>query len=159
MAPFPDVTHARDVVERLMVDECVITRDPKGHDDDIFDTGTGKYFRPVDDDDIIYDSTTTGFEGRSLNGKCKFSPQQNRSDLPREEGGRPEITRTYDGSLPWDAPEIKPGDLFTIVASARDPNAVNKTMVVLNETITTILVQRRITLEAVTDAFAGVRGS
>lgn len=162
---FPDLTYARFAMERLMADECLITRDPQGVADDTWNPATMTYSVVDPDDIVVYGATSRGDRNRSLKGdtgvggKCKLSPVQSRSDLPREEGGRPEITRQYYATLPWDAPQVRPGDLFQVVASARDPHAIGITFVIMNEQVKTLLVGRTVTLEEVTDAFVGVRGS
>lgn len=148
-----------------MADECLITRDPQGHADDLWDPTTMTYTEPTPDDIVVYGAASTGTDARPLvgdfgaGGKCKFSPVQSRGDLPRLEGGRDAITRQYYATVPWDAPEVKPGDLFQVVASARDPHAIGKTFVIMNEQKKTMLVGRTVTLEEVTDAFVGIRGS
>lgn len=148
-----------------MTDECLITRDPQGHVDDTWDPVAMTYTKPTDDDIVVYGAASRGDRNRSLKGthavggKCKFAPVQSRGDLPREEGGRPEVTRQYYATLPWDAPSVRPGDLFQVVASARDPRSIGVTFVVMNQQVKTLLVGRTVTLEEVTDAFVGVRGS
>lgn len=144
---FPDLTPARVVLERMMVDTCRITRDPPGYHDDIWDPITGTYVRPDGDDLTVYE------------GKCKFGPMQNRADIPREQGGAPELTRQYQATLPWDAPAVKPGDVFEVLTSERDPQAPGTRFVIINQIKNTMLTARRLTLEEVTDAFPGVRGA
>lgn len=159
MAVFPNVEPARNAIEKLMVDTCLITRDPPGVRDDTWDPVTGTYAPPAGDESIVYGPDTLGDDGRVLAGKCVFGPVQNRADLPRVEGGATTITRLYSALLPWDAPEVRPGDLFTVVTSARDPRAPGRTLVILTEVIQTILIARRITMEEVADAFSGIRGA
>lgn len=146
MATGPDLSVARVVVEALMDDTCVITRDEEKFSDDVLDPVTGRLTPPTPDTITVYDSSTTGAEGRALGGRCKVSPQ-NTQPSERLEGGAEVNARMYNGSIPWDAPMPKIGDLLLIASSYRDPQLVGKTFKVQSVEVSTFLVSRRMQLE------------
>lgn len=124
----PDLDSARDAIEALMDDACIVRYDPQGRHDDIWDHETGRRIRPNPDDSIIYDASSVGDSGRSLadddatGGKCKLKLASNES-VPRSliEGGGQQPQSFYHFSVPWDAPILSNGATIEMVSSRRDP--------------------------------------
>lgn len=73
-------------VESLMVDACIITRDPHLTADDTWNEATGTYV-PVGSQ-VLY------------SGKCMISTPKRIYPQPTEQGGAPEIEVNYFVSLP-----------------------------------------------------------
>lgn len=122
----PDLTTARQQVANLMDDAVSVRRDPKGAENAVLDTVTGKLHGPGPDPD---DSTVL------YTGKALIRPQGD----------------AYVVGLPWDAGDFQHGDVVTCTASLRDPELVGKTFVVDSVPYQTYLVVRqlRCTLRAV----------
>lgn len=134
MATGPDLSTARLAVEALMDDTCTITRDAEGFSDDVLDPVTGRLAPPNPDTTSVY------------TGRCKVSPGGTQPS-EREEGGSDVHARTYNGSVPWDAPMPAVGDLLTVASSHRDPQLVGKSFRVQSVAVSTFLVSRRMQLE------------
>ena len=119
----------RRVVDKEMVDACIITRDVDQHNDDTYDPSTMQYLAPNDDVETIYE------------GKCFFSAF---AQVPRDEvQAMQEVTQSiYKLRIPWDAPELLPEDDVRITACQRDTEAVGLELIVSEVDITTFNVMR-----------------
>lgn len=127
---FPNLTNARRAVERLMVDTGQISRETEG--DEILNEQTGEVSEPAPV--VVYE------------GKCKVRAG---GQGPRDEGGRSLSVEVYACAIPIGSPEIRPGDWFEIMSSARDFMLVGKKLRITEVEAGTMAVQRRFTAEAV----------
>lgn len=129
------MTTAREAVEALMDDACIVTFDVEGTGDDVTDPDTGVVGKPGGDSSNIYDHTTLGHLGRSLadadgtGGKCKVKIASE-TDIARLalEGGAQTPQAFYVLGLPWDAPEIPTGAVALMASARRDPLLVDKVL-------------------------------
>lgn len=143
----PDLSFAREQVEALMDDTCVIFLDDEGTEDDVLDEVTGELQPPADDTANVYDETTLGYEDRPLEGRCKVTPQGNDNPRYRNEAGEILSTRWYNGSIPWDSPLPVEGAILRVTSSRRDPELVDQEFRVREVVVSTFLVARRMVLE------------
>lgn len=144
----PDLSFARQQVEALMDDTCVITRDHQGGRDDVLNQDTGELVTKPNDEAVVYDETSIGDGGRELGARCKVSPMSADSAARNvSEGGNPLRTRYYRGSIPWDAPMPAKGDELRLTSSRRDPELVGQLFYVEDVLTSTFLVSRRLVLE------------
>lgn len=136
MALKPNLERARRRMSALMVDECVITRDALGENDDTLNETTLLLTSPAPVTIYV--------------GKCMVSP----SGIGREEGAEGRATllearRTYRGFIPLDAPEVLAHDTLTVTLSQRDPELAGRSLTVLGEEFSTFAISRRLDLEYV----------
>jgi hypothetical protein len=96
----PNLTSARDAVERLMDDTCLIRRNELGVHDGVLDPQTGRVLEPAD--------ATVVFTGR-----CKIKH--------RGEGERQSM---YEIGYPIGGLAPAEGDEVTITSARRDPKLV-----------------------------------
>lgn len=125
---------ARAAAERLMVDECVISRDPNFVADSTLDVNTGALVAPSP-------ATLNVYVGR-----CTVTPEtrlQNESD----EAGAPVVRRTYRARIPVDAPDVVTGDVLTVTSSRHDLHLVGESFHVRGALASTHAFQRRLQLE------------
>lgn len=143
----PDLTVAREAVEALMDDTCIVTR-PGDPDDDVLDIDTGE-IGSSSTATPVYGPDTLGFEDRELGSRCKFKPASDNQPDEQEWGGDTRPRRFYSIGLPWDAPDVQEGDKIDCTSSRRDPLLVGQTFIVREVVYSTMLVQRRVTAENV----------
>lgn len=144
----PDLTSAREAVERLQDDACIVTR-PGGPA--VLNQVTGKMEAPPPL--TIYSAASTGEGGRSLadtdgtGGRCTVTYKSNARTDYREEGGRQILDSTPEARVPVDAPLIREGDIFTVVSSRRDPQLVTQEFRVSDVIESSWAISRRLVLE------------
>lgn len=144
----PDLTAAREAVEALQDDACIVTR---AEGPDVFNEATGKMESPPPT--VVYSAASVGEGGRSLadedgtGGRCSVNYPSNARSGYREEGGRQVLDSIPEARVPVDAPIIQEGDTFTVVSSRRDPQLVTKTFRVSDVIEKTMAVSRHIVLE------------
>ena len=110
-----------------MVDTCTIRRQQDAYAAGTLDPDTLELTE--DPGDEIY------------SGKCFIAPsgiQARREDVGGNDAGQ----KTYLISIPFDAPELRPGDEVTVDASA-DPALAGKTFGLQDVTMATVLVWRQ----------------
>jgi hypothetical protein len=145
----PDLSFAKEAVERLQDDSCTITRDPAG--DDVFNPDTGNVESPPGFN--VYNAASLGEGGRSLadaggtGGRCSVSYKTANQVAYRDEGGRQIMNSTPEARIPIDAPVVREGDFLTVVSSRRDPQLVGQTFRVADVIEATMAVSRRLMLE------------
>jgi hypothetical protein len=120
-------------VERRMVDQCTITRDSEGTQDDVLDQSTGQLVRPVGEPTTVY------------SGKCLIYPKAFRVGEV-EEGDVDVTTKPYAGAVPIGAPLPNYGDTFTVTAS-RDPQMFGRVFRVINVLSDTFAVTHELELQ------------
>jgi hypothetical protein len=113
----------------------------------VLNPATGELEPPDPDTTVVYDDATIGDGGRGLGARCKVTPKSEARPIVTLEGGTQVLPRYYDGSIPWDAPAVYPGDVLTITSSRRDPQLVGKSFRVRESLTSTMLVARRLVLE------------
>lgn len=116
-----------------MDDTCVITHDASGPGDDVFDQDTGTLTPPAPDTVELYD------------GRCLIRRESVGKVIL--EGGAYVGDRDYVARLPASTPEVPRGATLTVTSSRRDPQLVGKVFRVLEVSIGTFLIARRVTLE------------
>jgi hypothetical protein len=143
----PDLTDAREAVEALQDDACLITRPSPATFNQV--TGNMDSAAPA----VVYSAASIGDGGRSLadqdgtGGRCSISYPSSARAGYREEGGRQVLDSVPEARLPLDAPLVKEGDTFTVVSSRRDPQLVNQSFRVSDVIEKTMAVSRRLVLE------------
>lgn len=143
----PDLTVAREAVERLQDDACIVTRAGVA----VLNETTGVMESPAPT--TVYSAASVGEGGRSLadadgtGGRCSVSYPSNARSGYREEGGRQVLDSVPEARVPVDAPLIKEGDIFTVVSSRRDPQLVTKSFRVSDVIEKSMAISRRIVLE------------
>lgn len=125
--------------QRLMVDACVIARDPDFVDDSTLDTETG---------DLEPGSTVTVYSG-----KCLVAPVT-RQDYDAEEGGAPLVRGRYRATIPLESDEVVIGDVLTVTASQHDVMLVGKSFTVRSVPCSTNAFHRRLLMDLTTRADA-----
>lgn len=111
----PDLTYATEVVESLMDDECVITRDSDGVSDDVLDADGN--LTPVG-------SATTLYEG-----VCMVRPVQ--AIKPHPVPYTEQQVSQYAVKVPVTVDvDYRKGDVVSITSSRRDPQLVGRTLYV-----------------------------
>jgi hypothetical protein len=126
----PDLTSAREAVERLMDDTCTIQAPAPGG---AIDPATGEVVQFAAD--TIYD------------GKCKVRPGPGGEPEDESRGGDLREFATHELGILWDAPAIPRGALVTITSSRRDPLLVDRTFTAGRSVTKTFLVQRTVYME------------
>lgn len=139
----PDLDPAREEVERLMTDQCIIFRDIAGVLDDVLDPDSLVLVRPPDNDLVIYDDTSEGSEGRSLEGKCRLRIRAETDPHVEDPGQRQLGPRLYELFVPWDAPIGARGDHVLITFSLRDETLVDQAYTVADVIRSSLLVHRK----------------
>lgn len=92
------------MVETMMVDACLISRDSERTGDDTWDSATGTYTRPTGDDATLYE------------GPCNFWANQQRP-IQEPEGGILQARTEYFVEIPKGTPgPFQPEDVVTITA-------------------------------------------
>ena len=129
-----NLTPLRRMVERRMLDTGTLRRDTPGTDDDVLDLDTGVLTPPANDVATVY------------TGKCIVYPTALNQRIA-EEGGRTYTNKTLTVRLPWDAPEPRVGDLFTVTSSQHDAVLVNLPLRVLQVDKSTFLISRDMIVE------------
>lgn len=143
----PDLSAAKEAVERLQDDSCIVTRVSTA----VFNETTGKLEYPAPA--TIYSAASLGEGGRSLadsggtGGRCSVNYPSSARAQYRTEGGRQILDSTPEARLPVDAPLVREGDIFTVVSSRRDPQLVNQVFRVSDVIEKSMAVSRRIVLE------------
>lgn len=124
-----NVAGPRRSVAKLMVDTCKITRLQEQYSRGAMDSNTGKV-TPATPEQIYSD----------LCFVAPYGLQQARRD---DVGGNEASQKTYLNSIPWDAPEIRPGDEVTMLTSKTDPLLAGKTFKVEEISYSSVLVWRQ----------------
>jgi hypothetical protein len=143
----PDLTTAREAVERLQDDSCIITRAGAA----VLNQVTGKMESPAPA--TIYNAASLGEGGRSLadkdgtGGRCSINYPSNTQPSYREEGGRQILRSVPEARIPLDAPLVLEGDILTVISSRRDPQLVNQSFRVSDVVEKSMVVSRRLVLE------------
>lgn len=127
----PQLASASAVAERMMVDECTITRDVAGVTDDVLDLDTLKLSKPEADSSEVYA------------GPCMVSPATT-VERVGEEIGRLVSGRRYGVRIPVSAPAVKPGDRLTVTLSQRDPGLEGRPLRVESIVRQTLAVTRQL---------------
>jgi len=144
----PDLTSAKEAVERLQDDSCIITR---GDGTPVWNQTTGK--TEYGGASIIYSAASLGEDGRSLadqagtGGRCSISYPSNAQASYRTEGGRQVLDEVPEAKIPVDGPLVREGDILTVVSSRRDPQLVGQAFRVSRVVEKTFAISRRIVLE------------
>lgn len=126
----------RRLAESLtMNDECIITRDPEGTGDDVWDEATGTYVKPPGDRQTLYD------------GVCSVYPMS--PIAQEEERGGEEIAATkYWVGIPMSAEvTTRPEDQVQITAvdpEQGDPELVGQVLIVDSQEFSTLASTRRL---------------
>lgn len=136
---YPNLDGAREAINRLLGDRCVIRFDADGRRDDVLNEDTGIMEPPAGDAPTIWA------------GPCKV--RVDNSDVVDEVGKRLDFSR-YTVTLPWDAPVIPIGAEVEIIDSARDRQLVGMRASVRGVERKTFLVSRRLQVEEVRGADA-----
>lgn len=123
-----------------MDDTCRITR--TGADTGPIDDETGDVIAPGSS--TVYDSTTTGFEGRELGGRCMVRTGNLTASSVGEVGNEDIATLDHQVTIPWDAPQIRIGDVVEVLTSRRDPQLVGNRFAVDRIKVGTMIVSRRL---------------
>jgi hypothetical protein len=122
-------------VQRLMVDGCVITRDPPVTSDDVLNRSTGALTAPVDDAVTIYE------------GAC-FIARSGIRNRDEDRGGVDASSGEYLVSVPFDAPPLRRLDQILVV-SAQDESLTGKKLRVRSVEHGSLLVWRQASCELV----------
>lgn len=147
--PGPNLQPARDALDRLMEDTCVIVRDQDGTGNLVLNEATGALEPTYDDEAVVYGPATRGDGGRELGGRCMLVPGglQRREDSA---GGQDLDVKVYTLTIPWDAPMPQYGDTVLILSSRRDPEMVGQQLRLRgNPDVSTFLVSRQLDVERV----------
>ena len=120
----------RRLIESRMFDTCTITRDTQGTDDDTLDQTTGVLTQPGGDRSTVY------------TGKCVVYPYSQRRGQVDTEGARIYAEKMYAARIPWNSPEPKIGDVFTVTASREDSVLVNRPLRVIEMDMSSFLTSR-----------------
>ena len=126
-----------------MSDQCRIWRDRRGDADEIIDPVTLKLVRPPDNDDVVYDTSSTGHGGRPLEGKCRIRIRAETDPHVVTLGGQQTGPRLYELFVPWDAPVASRGNLVVITYSLRDDTLVDQSYRIADVIRTSLLVHRK----------------
>lgn len=143
----PDLSSAKEAVERLQDDACVITRTSGSP---VLNQTTGNMEYPAAAN--IYNAASLGEGGRSLSdadgsgGRCSIGYPSNTQPSYREEGGRMILNSIPEAKLPLDAPLIREGDILIVKSSRRDPRLVGQEFRVADVIEKSMAVSRRIVL-------------
>ncbi len=124
----------RRLIESRMLDAGTLTRDAQGTDDDTLDQNTGALTPPGGD-------TTNVYTGKALVYPTALTQRVD------SEGARAYTEKTYTLRLPWDAAEPKPGDVWTMSASAHDATLVGRPLRVLAVDRSSFLTSRDMVVE------------
>ena len=124
---------ARRRVARLMEDTCSIRR-PKAIPFHEIDPVTGDILDPVE-------------AGPIYAGRCLVLRAGYRAD-DRDRAGAEAAKNSNTLSIPWDAPDLRPGDLVSI-GTSQDPTLAGRRFVVRDVVRTSFLVWRQATIEQV----------
>lgn len=145
----PDLTAAKEAVEALQDDSCIITRPQTGAA--VLNQTTGKMEAPAPL--TIYSHASLGEGGRSLSdsdgtgGRCSVGYPSNAQTRYRVEGGRQTLDPTPVAKIPIDSPLVKEGDIFTVMSSRRDPRLVGQEFRVSEVVEKSMAVSRRLVLQ------------
>lgn len=139
---YPDLSSAKVLLERIMVDRCEIRRPADAVE--TFDEATGEV--TTGEAPLIYGAATLGDGGRALEGRCLIS---DRTDVARSmsEGGVDMQKTTFIVTIPWDAPEIRRDDVLSVLSSVRDPQLAGVRMLMRIAIKKTMLVSRKLVME------------
>lgn len=130
-----NLSGAQRVIEDLMLDECVITRDIEGTGDDIWDPDTGTYVPPPADIESVY------------SGPCMISNHGGGAD--QEQGGQYLRESPYMVTLPLDAPQLIKKDKLVVTLSHRDPDLLGKEFSIDEPLYSTYAVSRRASMHMI----------
>lgn len=131
----------RIVQELTMNDECLITSDPEGTGDDVWDEETGTYVKPVNDRVTIYE------------GPCSVYPFS--IVIQEGERGEEEIMESrYWLGVPMDA-EIEPPpeslcEITAVDPDQGDPALVDRVFVIDEQEFQTLASSRRFKMRILT---------
>lgn len=128
-----DLTEATTIVEQLMDDECVITRNAVGTRDETVNEVSGRREVPAGQPTTVY------------TGKCKMRNEF--ITATTREGGQDRALTRYVFGIPISAPTLRAGDLVKITVSKRDAAKVGQTFRVIEPTFKTFAVQKRFNCE------------
>lgn len=135
------LSRAQGRVEQVFLDECVITLDPEGYDDDELDLDTGDLVPPNGDSDPLY------------TGRCSFAPTNRVVDDVSLDAGQSAAQR-LDPHYEWlgplaEVPRLPIGAKVRCTSSRRDPQLVGREFRVADRPPTsTFAVVRSAALEA-----------
>lgn len=121
----------RPVADAMLTDVGKITRPGSG--ERVFDRDTMTYTDPLPE--IVYQ------------GRCRLGEFQGFSGERQVTHAEADMhTVRYELELPWDAPEVLPGDTFTALES-EDPLLIGRVFRVRQATYTSAQAERRVILE------------
>lgn len=141
---FPDLTHAREVIENLMVDKIVLRRDAAGVDDDTLDEGTG----------LLTSEATEIYRGKARIRTVRSTQSSKQED--RDAGARFDVKRR-EIDIPWDAASPAQGDEFEVLASRSDPSLVGTKLRIYGVIAQTHIIARKSYAEEATYAHDRLR--
>jgi hypothetical protein len=98
-------------IEGEMVDEIVITRDPEGTEDNIFNRETGEYDNPPGDNAVWY-------RGKAIVVQLNVFPSQ------AEDAGGTTLSTDYEVHVPLETPRITLYDRILVTKCMRTPHLV-----------------------------------
>lgn len=104
MSIYPIMT---SFIEGRMIDECFITRDQQGNEDDTLDETTGQLIRPVNDAETVYF------------GKCMVQYISSRDEL-FDRGHEPVFRNVHELIIPHDIDGVRLGDRVEITTATND---------------------------------------
>lgn len=130
----PDLSAAKEAIEALMDDTCLITRDPAGEADSAFDPETGDLTTPVGQPILVYE------------GQCKLSKTKVQMKYSQE-AGRAVPVQSYSGGIPLESGLPQEGDALLVTSSRRDPELAGREFRIAEVTLSSWAVQRRFDLE------------
>jgi hypothetical protein len=134
------LTRAQARVEKVFLDECIITFDAEGLDDDVLDEDTGDLVAPAEDSAPLY------------TGRCSVAPTNRvvddvSLDADQHAAQRKDPHYEFLGPLA-EVPKLPIGALVRITASRRDPQLVDRVFRVADRPATsTFSVLRTASLE------------
>lgn len=133
------------LIESMMVDECVVTRDDLSHRDETLDESTFQLIPAVNNEQTLYE------------GKCVVATIRT-SDREVLQGAAPLDVNTYKVFLPLEnTGGIRIGDIVTITKATNDPALLGQSYRVVRTEITTHKLYRYLKVEQVFDAIGSIR--
>lgn len=129
---------ARVQIESLMTDACRITRPIDGVRDDVLDPTTLQLVPPTPDVTVVYEGPC-GISARNPSGQS--------TQMLTEDAGDREWAARYTLKTPVSATVPQPGDMVTIIGSARDPQMIGWEFRVVASTGGTFKLSRKTEVE------------
>lgn len=133
MALADRLDRARIRFEATLIDHALITLDPVGFSDDTFDTTTGLWTRPTDDQGLVYD------------GPCSL---KNLTGVVSDDDGVDTVVSEWVGKIMLLSSAGVTEGAIMVVDASRDPGAVGRKFKVDEVIAGTFKVSRRLRLSS-----------